>query len=112
MPVILQVLKEAMFGAVYWQHLGLSLGLYMSTLNVISRTNDNANDYLRMTIQEWLEKKDGVRGTTWRILIDAVKRTGDSAAAQRISTILELRNIVKTQNDEKGNAVPLIIITV
>ena len=90
MDRILEVLKEAMFGATNWQDLGLSLGLYMTTLNVISRTNSahDANDYLKLTIQKWLEKKDGVKGTTWQILIDAVKSTGDNAAAQRIPTII------------------------
>ena len=97
-----------MFGAVNWQDLGLSLGLYMPTLNVISYTIGNADDHLRMTIQKWLEKKDNVKETTWQILIDAVKRTGDRAAAQRIPAILKSRSIVKTQDDEKGNAVPPI----
>ena len=112
MDRILEVLKEAVFGPVHWQSLGLSLGLYAPTLNVISRTTGNANDHLKLTIQKWLEKKDNVIGTTWHILIDAVERTGDKAAAQRISTILKLHSIVKTQDDEKGNAVPPIIITV
>ena len=88
MQVILQVLKEVMFGAVNWQSLGLKLGLYMPTLNVISRTIGNADDHLMQTIQKWLEKKDGVRGTTWQILIDAVERTGDRAAAQRMPAII------------------------
>ena len=87
---ILEVLNKAMFGAVKWQDLGLSLGLYMPTLNVISHTNSahDANDYLKLTIQKWLEKKDGVRGTTWQILIDAVKSTGDNAAAERMPAII------------------------
>ena len=88
MQVILQVLKEVMFGAVNWQSLGLKLGLYMPTLNVISRTIGNADDHLMQTIQKWLEKQDGVRGTTWQILIDAVKSTGDNAAAQRMPAII------------------------
>ena len=88
MDRILQVLKEVMFGATNWQSLGLSLGLYMPTFNVIGKTNGDADDYLRMTIQKWLEKKDGVRGTTWQILIDAVESTGDRAAAQRMPAII------------------------
>ena len=112
MDRILEVLKEAMFDATNWQSLGFSLGLYMPTLNVISRTIGNADDHLMQTIQKWLQKKDGVIGTTWQILIDAVEMTGDIVAAERISTILESHNIVKTQDDEKGNAVPPIIITI
>ena len=88
MDRILEVLKEAMFGPVNWQSLGLKLGLYITTLNVISRTGGDANNHLMQTIQEWLEKKDGVRGTTWQILIDAVERTGDRAVAQRMPAII------------------------
>ena len=87
MKPILKVLKEAMFGAANWQDLGLSLGLYITTLDVIGKTNGNADDYLRMTIQKWLEKKDGVKGTTWQILIDAVE-SEDRAAAQRMPDII------------------------
>ena len=88
MQVILTVLNKAMFGPVNWRSLGLKLGLYMPTLNVISCTIGNADDHLMQTIQKWLEKKDGVRGTTWQILIDAVKSTGDRAAAQRMPAII------------------------
>ena len=108
LALILSVLKEAMFSAIKWIDLGLSLGLYMPTLNVIDQTNGNADDHLRMTIQKWLEKKDGVRGTTWDDLIRAVRSTGDNAAADSIPAILKSRSIVKTQDDEKGNAVPPI----
>ena len=88
MDWILEVLNKAMFGPVNWQSLGLKLGLYITTLNVISCTSGDANNYLMQIIQKWLEKQDGVRGTTWQILIDAVKSTGDNAAAQRMPAII------------------------
>ena len=88
MDRILEVLKEAMFGPVKWQSLGLKLGLYKTTLDVIAHKNGDANEYLMQTIQEWLEKKDGVKETTWQILIDAVKRTGDKATAERMPAII------------------------
>ncbi|XP_019855541.1 PREDICTED: uncharacterized protein LOC109584298 [Amphimedon queenslandica] len=87
------VLTEAMFGPVHWTDLGLSLGLFMPTLNVISRTNGDANDYLNLALQYWLQKKDNVTGTTWHNLIRAVRSTGDNAAADRIRGILRSRNI-------------------
>ena len=87
MDRILEVLKEAMFGPVNWQSLGLKLGLYITTLGVISRTIGNADDHLMQTIQKWLEKKDNVKGTTWQILIDAVE-SEDRAAAQRMPDII------------------------
>ena len=88
MNQILEVLKEVMFGPVKWQSLGLKLGLYITTLNVISRTIGNSDDHLMQTIQKWLEKTDGVKETTWQILIDAVKSTGDNATAQRMLAII------------------------
>ena len=105
MDRILEVLIKAMFGPVNWQRLGLKLGLYETTLDVIGHRNGDANEYLMQTIQKWLEKKDGVRGTTWQILIDAVESTGDRAAAQRMLAIIQ-SNIVKTQDAEKGNTMP------
>ena len=82
-----------MFGAVKWTDLGLSLGLYMPTLNIIGQTIGDANTYLRKTLEEWLKKEDKVAGTTWNDLIRAVRSTGDNAAADRMPAILKSRNI-------------------
>ena len=79
-----------MFGAVNWENLGLSLGLYSTTLEVIGKTNGDANDYLKSTIKKWTEKQDNVKGVTWPILIDAVKRTGNKAAAERMPDIIKI----------------------
>ena len=79
-----------MFGAVNWENLGLSLGLYSTTLGVIGKTNGDANDYLKSTIKMWIEKQDNVKGVTWPILIDAVKRTGNKAAAERMPDIIKI----------------------
>ena len=97
-----------MFNAVCWADLGLSLGLYMQTLNVIGQENGDANSYLQKTLEKWLEKEDKVTGTTWNYLIRAVRSTGDNAAADRIPAILKSHNIVETQDVEKGNTRPPI----
>ncbi|XP_019858461.1 PREDICTED: uncharacterized protein LOC109586696 [Amphimedon queenslandica] len=89
LKTVRSVLTKAMFGPVHWTDLGLSLGLIMPTLNVIGRTNGDANDYLKLTLQYWLEKKDNVTGTTWDNLIRAVRSTGDNAAAERMQGILK-----------------------
>ena len=81
---VIKVLEKAMFGPARWRNLGLSLGLIVTTLDVIGQTNGDANDRLEQTIQKWLERKDQVTGTTWQILKEAVKSTGDNAAASRI----------------------------
>uniref|UniRef100_A0A1X7UQL2 Death domain-containing protein n=1 Tax=Amphimedon queenslandica TaxID=400682 RepID=A0A1X7UQL2_AMPQE len=81
---VLKALKKAMFGPANWRDLGLSLGLIVTTLDTIGKTNGDANDYLEKTIQKWLKKEDQVKETTWQILKEAVKSTGDKAAAERI----------------------------
>ena len=93
LKLIKEVLKEVMFGSVKWMDFGLSLGLYMPTLNVIDSTKGDANSYLQKTLEKWLEKEDKVTGTTWNDLIRAVRSTGDNAAADRIPAILKARNI-------------------
>ena len=111
LALILSVLEEAMFDAVRWMDLGLYLGLYKPTLEVIEQEYNDINYHLRAVLVKWLERADSVRETTWQILIDAVRRTGDNAAADRILTaILKSRNIVETQDVEKGNIMPLIIL--
>ena len=82
---VLKVLKEAMFGPAQWRDLGLSLGLIVPTLNVIGKTNGDANDHLEQTITHWLMGEDKVTGTTLQILKEAVESTGDKAAASRIA---------------------------
>ena len=89
MDQVLEVLKEAQFGAAHWKSLGLKLKVYIDTLDTIGRTNGNADDYLQATIQKWLIKVDGVKKATWQILIEAVKKTDDKAAAERIPSVVK-----------------------
>lgn len=93
MELVDSVLKEAMFGAISWKDLGLALGLYINTLDIIEREKGDCNDYLQKTIQKWLKNADNVKGLTWQILVEAVRSTGDNAAAQRIPGILKKHNI-------------------
>ncbi|XP_019863280.1 PREDICTED: uncharacterized protein LOC109592202, partial [Amphimedon queenslandica] len=65
-----------------------SPNMYNIYINLF-RTNGNANDYLKLTLQKWLERRDNVTRTTWDNLIRAVKSTGDMAAAERILGILK-----------------------
>ncbi|XP_019862595.1 PREDICTED: uncharacterized protein LOC109591275 [Amphimedon queenslandica] len=82
---VLTVLHEAMFGSAEWNNLGLKLGLLgPTTLDVIEDGGGNAHKKLRKTIKAWLRGEDKVTSRTWQTLIDAVKGTGDRAAAERI----------------------------
>lgn len=82
---VLSILKDASFFATDWYTLGLKLGLYATSLDVIK--SQDANDHLRLTntMQAWLQKKDGVKKTTWKKLIHAVRKTNNKAAADEIT---------------------------
>lgn len=79
----MSTLEAASFSANNWYKLGLNLGLYTMTLDVI--TGQDANDCLRKTMQAWLQKKDDVKKTTWKKLIRAVRKTNNKAAADEIA---------------------------
>ena len=81
--MVTTVLNKALFGPVKWNDLGLKLGLLIPRLNVIGESGD-AYKHLRKTIEAWLEGEDNVTSRTWQTLINAVRETGDRAAAERI----------------------------
>ena len=81
--MVTTVLNKALFGPVKWNDLGLKLGLLMPRLDVIGESGD-AYKHLKKTIEAWLEGEDNVTSRTWQTLIDAVRETGDRAAAERI----------------------------
>uniref|UniRef100_A0A1X7TPS2 Death domain-containing protein n=1 Tax=Amphimedon queenslandica TaxID=400682 RepID=A0A1X7TPS2_AMPQE len=91
-----------MFGPVSWEQLGLALGIYITTLNVIEKEKGDSTDYLRKTLQQWLNKVDKVKDTRWPTLIKAVRSTGDNAAADRMPNAIKkhssLRKLVRESN--------------
>ena len=82
---VITVLDKAQFGPVNWNNLGLNLGLYQRNLDVIGKGGGDANEHLRKTIEAWLKGEDNVTSRTWQTLRDAVRETGDRAAADRIT---------------------------
>ena len=72
-----------MFGPTNWNDLGLKLGLIMTQLDVIGESGDSRKS-LKGTIKAWLEGADNAKSRTWQTLIDAVRETGNRAAAERI----------------------------
>ena len=83
-----------MFGPTNWENLGLKLGLLIPRLNVIGESGD-AYRHLRRTIEAWLMGEDNAKSRTWQTLIDAVRETGDRAAAERIPEKMKsLYNII------------------
>lgn len=79
------MLHKALFGPAEWYNLGLKLGLLVpTTLNVIEGDGGNAPKKLKKTIEAWLRGEDNARSRTWLTLIDAVRKTEDRAAAERI----------------------------
>ena len=93
--MVVTVLNKALFGATNWNDLGLKLGLLMPRLNVIGETGGDAYKHLKKTIESWLKGEDNVTSRTWQTLINAVRGTGDRAAADRIPEKLKsLYNII------------------
>uniref|UniRef100_A0A1X7SMA6 Death domain-containing protein n=1 Tax=Amphimedon queenslandica TaxID=400682 RepID=A0A1X7SMA6_AMPQE len=91
---VLIVLDKVFFGAAKWNDLGLRLGLYQPKLNVIADGGGDAYRHLRKTIEAWLDGEDKAKIRTWQTLIDAVRGTGNRAAAEKIPQKLkELYNI-------------------
>ena len=57
---ILSLLKNGLFNG-KWENLGLQLGLYKHTLNIIQANYPRDNDAcLRECVTKWLERADGV----------------------------------------------------
>ena len=91
---VLTVLDKSFFGPAKWNDLGLKLGLYQPGLNAIEENGGGVYRHLRRTIEAWLEGEDNVKSRTWQTLIDAVRGTGNRAAAENIPQKLkELYNI-------------------
>ena len=82
--MVLTVLDKSHFGPAKWNDLGLRLGLLMPRLNVIEGGGGDAYKHLKKTIEAWLEGADSAKSRTWQTLIDAVRETGNRAAAERI----------------------------
>ena len=80
---VITVLDKVLFAPTKWQDLGLKLGLYMPRLRVFEQKG-NAYDHLKMTIEAWLSGEDNVTSRTWKTLVEAVKETGDKAAAEKL----------------------------
>ena len=89
MNQILKALNDRHFGTANWKNLGLSLGLYMPTLDTIQtdiciRTND---DCLSACLSAWLRLRDGVKkkgGATWLSLVTALCDIEENAVADGI----------------------------
>ena len=59
-----------------WKDIGLKLGLFPNTLEIIGQT---ADDCLHSMLDKWLQRKDNVckkGGSTWSTLIQALKSVG------------------------------------
>ena len=84
---ILKVLRDHHFGTANWKNLGLSLGLYMPTLDTIKSDTDTSGDHLCECLSAWLKLQDGVKekgGATWLSLVTALRGIQENAVADGI----------------------------
>lgn len=77
-------MKNVHFDTSKWKCLGLSLGLFSNTLNALQA--GDSEQLLMETLEAWLKKQDNVetKRTTLENLVEAVRDTGDNAAAGKI----------------------------
>ena len=85
---IMKVLRENFFSTTNWKSLGLSLGLFITTLDEIDKlTRDRCEDALRETLKRWISKEDKVEekgGPRWSSLLRALKEAKENAVAENI----------------------------
>ena len=63
-----------------WKDIGLKLGLFPTTLEIIDKSNNGRTDQcLYSVLTKWLQRRDDIwkkGGTTWNVLIQALKHVG------------------------------------
>ena len=86
--LLLTALNKAQFSPAKWQRLGLRLGLYKNTLDVIEADNQSSEACLTECLTKWFKGVDGVDekgGPTPAVLADALEEIGDADSAMYIS---------------------------
>ena len=97
------MLKRCGFSENRWQELGLSLGLYKSTLDTIKA--NHPGDVLHCLIDclsQWLRRADNVDsrgGATWDSLSDALQSMNEVAVADKLDKESELLSINFNSDD-------------
>ena len=84
LPDLLSSLRQL----VDWKSLGLELGLFHSTLQVIEdEQRGRVRRCIMEMVSEWLKQRDNVRkrGTSsWRRLVNALRRVGEDRIAEEV----------------------------
>ena len=77
---------ESVKDIVDWKELGLKLGLYLPTLEIIEEEQHRVvKRCKREMLAAWLQGEDNAKEQTWSTLVDAVDKI-DSALSERIAT--------------------------
>jgi hypothetical protein len=88
LSIILEALRDSNFDDTKWMNLGLTLGLFITTLRVIE--NDRWTDTSRClldTMDKWLRRADNVSNEgnpSWDTLSDALHKINEHASADYI----------------------------
>uniref|UniRef100_A0A1X7SDB9 Death domain-containing protein n=1 Tax=Amphimedon queenslandica TaxID=400682 RepID=A0A1X7SDB9_AMPQE len=82
---VLDLLKKHGYSDVNYYDLGLYLGLFPDTLDVIKIANKgDAHSCLRDCLKEWLQRVDNVKSSTYDALIQALRKTEENDVADGI----------------------------
>ena len=85
---VVNALKSNNFSKAKWDRLGLSLGLYMPTLEDIEEKHRGDVDRCLMKcLTLWLQKKDNARPPSWISLASALYQIDEKAASEKIIEI-------------------------
>ena len=82
----------AMFNLKDWKRLGLTLGLYLATLEMIENHHFNNTERCKLQmLAAWLQQQDSVpqKGVpSWSVLQAALKRNGENKLADEIQGMM------------------------
>ena len=90
------MLQRCLFPETKWYILGLNLGLFKNTLDVINMNRHDVSHCLIECLSQWLRRADKVDsrgGATWDSLSDALRSIGENAAADEFDKESELLSI-------------------
>ena len=85
---VVNALKSNNFSKAKWDRLGLSLGLYMPTLESIEvQYRGDVDRCLMKCLTLWLQKKDNARLPSWISLASALNEIDEKAVSEKIIEI-------------------------
>ena len=84
---VVYMLMKNHFSVSQWFQLGIHLGLYITTLQIIEKEFRDSSRCLEECLAKWLERRDNVDqfgAPTWTSLVSALEKMSEMAVADSI----------------------------